>query len=159
MTLSFSEPSLRTRVENNQRRIIKSAKTPLFRKTFTDQQKIFTNGSESLKQKSLSAPAINFQVNSKSRESGAISLAENDRFREIFIPVDPIGDGEVSQSSNESEINEVVEVSEDEKCYGNNKNNLDLNTFAPLCPEKKRHKKLNHEKTVKRNFFSHLLCS
>ena len=159
VTLSFSEPNLRTRVENNERRKIKSAKTYFFRETFQHFQKYFTNNFKSLKRKSSSAPVLNFEVNSKSGENYS-PISKNDSFREMFISVDLTkikGDG-LSQSSNESEINEAVEVTENEKCYGNNKNNTLSDTSVPLCSEKMIKKKLSHERTVKQ-FVSNLLCS
>ena len=160
VTLSFSEPNLRTRVEKNERRKIKSAKTYFFRKTFQHFQKYFTNNFQSLKRKSSSAPVLNFEVNSKSGENYS-PISKNDSFREMFISSVDLtkikGDGS-SQSSNESEISEAVEVTENEKCYGNNKNNTLSDTSVPLCSEKMIKKKLSHERTVKQ-FVSNLLCS
>ena len=102
---------------------------------------------------------LNVEVNSKSGENYS-PISKNDSFREMFISVDLTkikGDG-LSQSSNESEINEAVEVTENEKCYGNNKNNTLSDTSVPLCSEKMIKKKLSHERTVKQ-FVSNLLCS
>ena len=151
MTLSFSEPNLRTRIENKKGRKIKSAKTSFFGKKFN----IIKNTSDfkSLKRKSSSAPMLNFEVNSKSGESYS-PISKNDSFREMFISVDLKkikGDG-LSQSSNESEINDAVEVTENEKCYGNNKNNTVSDTSVSLCSEKMIKKRFNQ-------FFSHFLCS
>ena len=111
-----------------------------------------------MKQKSSSAPALNFQVNSKSEESGPFLSLRNDSIHEIFISVNPLemkGDG---VSSNKSEINEAIEVAENEKCYGNSTNNAEWDTSIPLCSEENKKEKLNHKRTIKQ-IFSHLLCS
>ena len=159
MTLSFSEPNLRTRVEKiGGKRKIKSAKPSFLQKTFQHHQKYFINDWKSLKQKSSSAPALNFQVNSKSEESGPFLSLRNDSIHEIFISVNPLemkGDG---VSSNKSEINEAIEVAENEKCYGNSTNNAEWDTSIPLCSEENKKEKLNHKRTIKQ-IFSHLLCS
>lgn len=152
VTLSFSEPNLRKRVENIRRRKIKSAKPSFLPKTFQHHQKYFTNDLKSLKRKSSSAPALNFEVNSKSEESGSFLSLKNDSIHEFFISVN------LKEVSDESEINEAIEVTENEKCYRNNKNNADWDTSIPCWSKENIKEKLDHKRTVKQ-IFSHLLCS
>ena len=153
VTLSFSEPDLRKRVENIRRRKIKSAKPAFLPKTFQHHQKYFTHDLKSWKRKSSSAPTLNFEVNSKSEESGSFHSLKNDSIQESIISVNLSG-----EISDESEINEPIEVTENEKCYSNNKNNEDWDTSIPCRSKENIKEKSTHKRTVKQ-IFSHLLCS
>ena len=149
MTLSFSEPDLRKRVEIRRRKI-KSEKPSFLPKTFQHHQEYFTNDLKSWKRKSSSAPTLNFELNSNSEESGSFLSLKNDSIQESIILV--------NLSSDESEINEPIEVTENEKCYSNNKNNEDWDTSIPCWSKENIKEKSNHKRTVKQ-IFSHLLCS